>query len=166
MAITQERLKEVANYDPETGVLTWRLSLARRIKVGQQAGTPDSSGYLMVQIDGFRRGVHQWAWLYMTGEWPSSDLDHRDLNRRNNRWSNIRRASDSQNGANRGMMVTNTSGKKGVYWHKKQKRWVASIRVNGKLISLGRFSPDQLEDAGKAYEQAAIAYFGEFARIN
>jgi hypothetical protein len=144
--------------------MTWRKSLARRIKVGQRAGTPDTDGYLMVQIYGIRRRIHQWAWLYMTGEWPSSDLDHRDLDRTNNRWGNIRPATESQNAANRGMMITNKSGKKGVCWHKRQQQWVASIRVKGKLFHLGSF--DDLESAGVAYEKAAVEHFGEFARFS
>lgn len=90
--------------------------------------------------------------------------DHINRNRLDNRRCNLRKATRSQNTANSKIPSTNSSGYKGVYYRKEQRRWRASIRVNQKLISLGQFGSP--EDAAKAYNDAAVNYFGEFALLN
>lgn len=90
------------------------------------------------------------------------DGDHKDENTLNNRRSNLREATRSQNGSNRGRPSNNTSGFKGVSWHKHHCKWGAHIRVNWKLIHLGYFT--KAEDAASAYATAAREYFGEFYR--
>lgn len=91
-------------------------------------------------------------------------VDHRDNNPLNNLRSNLRPATHSQNIRNSKKPSTNTSGFKGVYWNKSDCRWVAQINVNGKKISLGRFSDPQ--KAYEAYCKAAKEHFGEFARFD
>ena len=90
--------------------------------------------------------------------------DHADTNGLNNQRSNLRAATRSQQGANRNKGKNNTSGYKGVSWHKRDKKWVSRIKISGKLIHLGNF--DDIKDAAKAYNEAAIKYFGEFAVLN
>lgn len=91
-------------------------------------------------------------------------IDHFDGNKLNDRRDNLRIATNQQNGSNRGRNRNNTSGYKGVCWHCRRGKWQAMIRVDGRLISLG-YSPDKIE-AAKRYNEAAIEYFGEFARLN
>jgi len=100
----------------------------------------------------------------MTGEWPAKDIDHRDGNASNNKWYNLRETTMSQNIANAKVFATNTSGRKGVYWHNRAKKWMAAISFQRKQIYLGLYS--EKEDAAAAYERAAIEYFGEFARLS
>jgi hypothetical protein len=90
--------------------------------------------------------------------------EHRDGNGLNNRRSNLRCATFSQNQRNRGIGRTNTSGIKGVHWDRRNRVWVARIRCGGKQIHLGRFT--SREEGGRAYDQACIQYHGEFAFPN
>jgi hypothetical protein len=92
------------------------------------------------------------------------DIDHRDRCGLNNCRANLRLASRSQNNANMSRHKDNMSGVKGVDWHKRTNKWRARIACNGKHHHLGLFT--NLQDAGKAYNAAALKYFGEFARLN
>ncbi len=91
-------------------------------------------------------------------------VDHVDGNGLNNTRSNLRLADSSQNGSNRGKPCNNTSGYKGVTWYKKYEKWRASIKFQKRDIFLGSF--DTKEDAARAYNEAALKYHGEFARLN
>ena len=99
----------------------------------------------------------------MTGEWPSRQVDHKDTDRSNNRWANLRLATGSQNKANMGKRADNKSGYKGVSWYSQTSRWVAQIRFEGKSKTLGYFL-DPVK-AHAAYCEAAARLFGEFARF-
>ncbi len=94
----------------------------------------------------------------------SNDIDHEDHNRLNNTIANLRPATRSQNLSNRNFQSNNTSGFKGVYWYKTRDKWLASICIKKKQICLGYFVSKI--DAAKAYNDAAIKYFGEFAFLN
>jgi len=91
------------------------------------------------------------------------EVDHEDRDGLNNRRSNLRIATRSQNGMNRKINKNNTSGYKGVYWHKQHQKWCAQIKINNKKIHLGYF--DNKIDAVKARDEAAKKYHGEFARL-
>ena len=91
-------------------------------------------------------------------------VDHIDGNGLNNCRSNLRAATKQENGCNRNKQKNNTSGRKGVGWNKQHQKWQAQIQVNGKQIHLGYF--DDIEDAVRAYNQAAKKHFGKFARLN
>jgi HNH endonuclease/AP2 domain len=159
--ITQDRLKEVLSYNAETGVWAWLVSLGTARK-GATAGWVSVQGYLCIGIDGRDYQAHTLAWFYMTGEWLPKRIDHRDLDKTNCRWLNLRRATASQNGANRGPNKNNKTGQKGVYWDKARGKWAAYIMVDRRSIALGRY--DEKPDAMAAYAAAAAMYFGEFAR--
>ena len=92
------------------------------------------------------------------------EVDHIDGNRLNNCWINLRYADARQNAMNRGLYRTNTSGKKGVHWSKHKRKWEATLRCQGKRYYLGSF--DYIEDAARAYNEAAVNHFGDYARIN
>ncbi len=161
--LTQARLKELLRYDPETGVFTWLVWRPNGVKVGDMAGAIHKyAGYLRIKIDGRQYTAGRLAWLYMTGEFSSLRIDHEDTDKLNNRWRNLRQASASQNGANRPAPRNNTSGRKGVNFQKARGKWQSQIRVDGKLLYLGRF--DSVDCAAIAYQSAAAKYFGQYAR--
>ncbi len=94
----------------------------------------------------------------------AKSIDHENLNGLNNTRGNLREATKSQNGANRGPTRRNTSGFKGVFWNRRAGRWMAKICTHGKQRYLGYF--DSKIAAAKAYNDAAEKYFGEFAYLN
>lgn len=161
MKPTAERIKELLDYNPLTGVFIWRISPSRNTPAGSIAGA-SSDGYRLIRVDGGRYKAHQLAWLCVTGEWPVSRIDHKDTDRSNNAWTNLRLATNSQNKANMGKRADNKSGFKGVSWYPQTKRWVAQIRCEGKSKTLGYFHDP--EHAHAAYCEAAKRLFGEFAR--
>lgn len=158
--ITQERLKELLEYDPDTGVFTRRVSSGKAC-AGSVAGRSLPSGHIQIGLDGRRYYAHRLAWLYVYGNWPSAEIDHVNRSPADNSLSNLREASRHENGAKRSIFSNNTSGVKGVYWEMACGKWHARIRVNGELRSLGRFA--RLDEAAAAYAAAARQYFGAFA---
>lgn len=171
--ITQQRLKELLLYDPETGIFTWRERLTgykgwdvRYTKgwnsryAGKPAGTI-KEGYVVICVEGSLCRAHHLAFLWMTGRMPPI-VDHEDLDRSNNRWRNLREATYTQNFANTNNRRTNTSGIKGVTWNRATSSWRAKIQVNKRMLHLGLF-PTR-EQAAAAYAAAAVTYFGAFAR--
>lgn len=112
-----------------------------------------------------RRDDGRWTTLnmhtFITG-WPR--VDHINGNGLDNRRANLRPATHAQNQRNKGLQSNNTSGFKGVCWDAPRGRWHAKICLNGRTIFLGRF--DEAEEAARAYDAAAVRYFGEFARLN
>ena len=99
----------------------------------------------------------------MTGKFPIDQVDHINLDKLDNRWVNLREATNSQNQANIHAHITNTSGFKGVSWHRGVQKWRAQIERDGHSCYLGYF--DTPEAAAAAYANAAQKHFGEFARV-
>lgn len=161
--ISIERLRECFEYDPETGILTNRVSRGSRAIEGREAGSVDSQGYRNVRVDGEMLKVHRIIWALQFDEWPDGPLDHIDGVVDNNRIANLRVASYADNNRNRRITDANSSGHKGVNWHAKTQKWRASIKVNRRPIHLGMFST--LEEAAQAYRDAAVKHFGAFARF-
>lgn len=159
--ITRSRLKKLLKYERRTGLFRWRVSPRHGpAKAGDVAGSDNGRGHWRITIDGERYLAHRLAVFYVTGKWPEGDLDHRDRQRANNRWRNIRPATDSQNQANRKVRSDSTTGIKGVVPH--GNRFRARIKVRGKSVSLGVH--DTQEEAAAAYIAAATLHFGEYAR--
>lgn len=160
--LTLERLKEVLHYEPTTGVWTRLVRTGRRCHVGDVAGGVNGKGYAQVSIDGHHYYSHILAWFYMTGEWPSRDIDHRDTDPLNNKWDNLRLTTESQNMANSCISKRNKTGYKGVCYFKRGNNYTARIMVKGKAVFLGY--SDTAEEAHDLYIEAAKKYFGDFAR--
>lgn len=158
--ISHTRLKQLLRYDPESGNF-YRLATMGSQKKGSIAGTPHAKGYVDITVDGMRVLAHRLAWFYMTGEWPVSDIDHKDQDKTNNRWANLRPATRSQNMGNCGARSNSQSGIRGVRLFKRTGRWVASIRVSGNDVHLGYFAT--ADEADAAYRSAALQHYGEFA---
>lgn len=154
MALTEERLRELLDYDPETGIFIWRAT-------GAVAGS-ETHGYLRIVIDGKHYYAHRLAVLYMKGHWPPNLADHWNLNGLDNRWGNIREATKGQNAANSRAWKTNKLRTKGVSLCRATGKYRADIRINGKGRNLGRFG--SIDEAYAAYDAAAKELFGEFAR--
>jgi hypothetical protein len=160
--ITAERLREVLSYDSATGIFRWKIKPRPQSEVGDIAGTRHNQGYWHIRVLGQHYLAHRLAWLYMTGEWPEALVDHRDRNRSNNAWLNLRAATKSQNAANSAAHADSISGIKGVRWHEGHRKWDVTVCVNGVRTCHGRF--DDLDEAKAAYAAAAELAFGDFAR--
>lgn len=159
--LTAERLREVLDYDPETGVFRWRVGGTGR-RIGAEAGCRHKA-YTRITIDGRRWFAHNLAWLYVYGELPALRLDHRDGDGTNNRIGNLRPATHAQNMRNTKAKRGTSSLFKGVSRHLSG-RWVAQICVGGKQTHLGLYADET--EAARVYDRAATAAFGEFARTN
>lgn len=153
--LTVERLKQLLHYDPETGVWT-RIKSAGRYPVGSIVGCVQKHGYHTIKVDKKLYLAHRLVYFYMCGEWPQSEIDHRDLDKTNNKWSNLRCSTRPLNLANQAVRKTNKLGIKGV--HEVRGRF----RALHKNKHLGYFRT--VEEASAAYAKAATAYAKDFAR--
>ena len=160
--LTAERLRHLLDYSPASGVFTWRISPSPRVKPGDTAGTLNERGYLRIKIAGKHIPAHRLAFLWMTGEEPTDQVDHINGIRSDNRWENLRLATASQNQWNKGPQRNNTSGYRGVSYDNARRKWVAQIKVNGRKRKLGRFPTAR--KASAAYEAEAKRIHGEFYR--
>lgn len=151
--LTVERLRSLLRYNPRTGVFVWvaRSSPSSlNIVIGAQAGAPTKDGnYGRIMVDGIRYYTHVLAWLYMTGEMPSDEVDHRDRTRSNNRWLNLRAATRKQNTENRDV--------EGVDWMPRIGKWRARILHNGRSHYLGVFK--SIKSARAARRKAVREFF-------
>lgn len=159
--LTQARLKELVTYDEDRGILLWNFTYAK-CKLGLMAGGYDKNGYYIIRLDGIRYFGSRVIWLYKTGEWPDIDIDHKDLNTKNNKWNNLRKATDSQNNSNRRKPKNNTTGFKGIFAVANGK-FIARIQVNKKKINLGTY--DTKEKAYEAYKKCSQLLSAGFFEI-
>lgn len=162
-------LRTRLSYDPDTGIFHWKFS-PRHGFTGRKAGykwtSKDSrTEYVHITIDRVEVKAHRAAWAIHYGEWPSVDVDHINGSGSDNRIKNLRLAQDSQNQSNVRIRLDNTSGVKGVSWHKRIKKWAATIqKTDGGILKryhLGYF--DCIEDAGYAVRAKREELHGEFA---
>lgn len=160
--ITQDQLKEVLEYDPISGNWTWLKTLANRALKGSSAGYINNIGYKMITIYGKLYQSSRLAFLYQTGSMPEKYVDHIDGNRSNDKWSNLREATATQNQFNKPMQKNNTSGRKGVSWDKRKNKWVARLWIKRKCVYQEYFNNRQ--DAIYARENVETIYHGEFRR--
>lgn len=143
-SLTIDRLREVLSYDPGTGLFRWLIDTAAH-RLGKVAGCVSrSTGYRLIRIDGAQFRAHRLAWFYVHGTWPTSELDHIDTDRTNNRIANLRPVSDAENAQNvRRPRAHNRSGLLGV--HKtKTGSFAAEISADKRRLRLGFFeTPEQ-----------------------
>ena len=143
--ITQERLKELVRYDPETGLFT-SIKKRRGCKLGSILGTSiGKAEYLVMHLDYQLYYAHRLAWFYRTGEWPDPEVDHENGRRTDNRWVNLREATRVQQRQNQGGVL-------GAYLDKRRGVWCGQIVVNKKRVNLSAFPT--AEAAHAAYVEA------------
>lgn len=177
-AVSVGMLREKFDYDSETGVLTHkpRAGITPGDKMfntryaGKSVGHPNTSGHLQVGVTGqdgryYLVLVHRINWALHTGAWPTSDLDHRDTDKSNNQFLNLRPCDGSGNRMNTTVRSDNTTGFKGVTRASRgSPKYQAQLMDRGKRVYLGQF--DDAKTAAHAYDAAANEHFGEFARTN
>lgn len=159
-------VRAALDYDEAAGTFRWKHRASATAQwngkfSGRPAGTINDRGYLIICLDGVDCRAHRLAWAIKTGQWPEGEIDHRDQNKANNRWDNLRPATHAQNNYNKGPQSNNKSGFKGVSYSRTARQWVAMIMANGEHIVVGK--APTAEEASVLYEDAARKYHGEFA---
>ena len=150
--LTQERLRELLNYDQETGLFTWRVWKGARAPVGGVAGSRDSSGHIQILIDKHPYRAHRLAWLHVHGEWPKDQIDHINGVRTDNRLSNLRDVPHLINSQNKRATHNASGSMVGVRRRIRNGRWEARLTIAGKLTILGAY--DTPDEARAAYVEA------------
>lgn len=159
--ITQQLLKQ--RYDYKDGQLIFKIKIGSQGKIGKIVGCKDSRGYIVTTIKRKQYNVHRLIWIWHNGDIVDGiEIDHINRIKSDNKIENLRLATTSQNQFNTIKSKDNTSGYKGVGWHKSENKWRARISINKKRIDLGHYS--SAEEAHNAYMIAAKIYHKEFAR--
>lgn len=158
--ITQEELKELLHYDPDTGIFTWIKPNTFRMNNGDEAGWLTKKEYKRVTINYKCYLLHRLAWLYVYGSFPKNLLDHINGVRSDNRIVNLREASESENIFNSKTRKDNITGFKGVYFNKRRKKFHARCQINKIGYHLGYFETAEL--ANEAYCNFAKIHHGDF----
>lgn len=156
--LTAERLRELLDYDAETGVFRWRVTRTRA-KAGNVAGSR-RNGYIVIGCDGTSYFAHRLAWLYVYGRWPAPLIDHINGVRSDNRLANLRECSHTKNMWNMRLSRANTSGVKGVTWNRLVGAWQALVIANGRE-HYGFF--EDVQSAEAAVRRCRERVHGEFA---
>lgn len=173
MLLTQEIVRELLDYDPETGVLTWKPRDVKWFKddnryTAEQCCRRWNSkwanktcgylqnhyGYTIVTIDSKKYYAHRIIWLFVFGDFPKFQIDHKNGNRSDNRLRNLREVTNQQNSMNSTIYKNNTSGRKGVWMEKSTGLWVSQIKMDGKRLVVYRGG--DLTEASEAYIKAGI----------
>ena len=168
-SLSVDRLRELLNYDPMTGLFTWprrrrtgRLNAHADFPAGHRKSGKEG-GYVVIRVNFQLYRAHRLAWFYTHGEWPLGEIDHINGDPSDNRIANLRLATSSNQRMNARRRSDNTSGTKGVWFDKRRGQWIAEIRANGKKHHVGQFAT--LLEAKGARIGAAVRLHGVFARI-
>lgn len=174
MKIDVSNVRQFVDYDATTGRFLWKT---RDVRPGMKltdegwntrfAGKPVAErrhrhGHLQIGLFCRNYMAHRIAWMHWYGVDPEMDIDHINGKPADNRISNLRLATDSENLMNAKRRVDNTSGVKGVSWSKRESRWYAYITKDKRMRSLGRY--DSFDDAVLARKKAEAILHGQFAR--
>jgi hypothetical protein len=161
LQITAEQFQKAVSYCPLTGVFTWKIKKGKA-KPGFVAGYVCPKGYVKIEIYGSPVLAHRLAWFLYYGQWPKSQIDHINGIKCDNRITNLRDVTQSQNQCNVGTRKDNTSGFRGVTFHKHRRKWVVEGRRFGKRACVGYY--DSIEDAKAARIKWESANDPEFRR--
>ncbi len=168
--LTQERLKQLFDYNPLSGVFVRKAHCCSGPAKGpaqRWAGKPAGAicvyGYCLINVDNVKYRRARLAFLYMTGEWPSTHVDHINGNPADDRWENLRLATREQNMANTKVRLDNTSGARGVSWNARKGLWHVRVTTNGRTTHGGYFA--DFDKAVIRRDELALKLHGEFARL-
>lgn len=153
--VTAERLREVLEYKKETGQFIWRVKTGARVRIGAVAGClqkGSGGGYRVIHIDGRSYKAARLAWLYMTGAWPTEEVDHDNRDRSDDRWANLLDRTSAQNKENTKRRATNQSGHRCISYFTRTGKWSVRIAKEGTNHWVGYF--DTLEAAIDARDKA------------
>ena len=155
--INQETVKNLFYYDVESGMLFWRIGNGRNVKPWQEAKALNGNGYCTAKVNGKSYLTHRLAWLYVYGEFPKEDIDHKNRIRNDNRLCNLRAVSRTDNCQNISLPSHNKSGHIGISWFKSHKSWTVYVKVNKKNKWLGNYK--NLDDAIAARKAGEKQYY-------
>ena len=161
-SISVDEARRRLSYCRATGEFTWLVTMSCRAPAGSRAGTLMRNGYRAVAFNGVQFYEHRVAVWLETGVWPETPIDHKNGCKADNRWSNLRPCTPSQNAANAKRQSNNKSGVRGVHWDRRSGKWKAVITKNKREHWIGLFG--DLAEAKEAYVARSAALFGEFAR--
>jgi hypothetical protein len=154
--MTHDELLNELNYDPDTGIFTWKVRKQGR---RNPAGCLTPSGYVTININYKHYPAHRLAWMYVHGRFPEKQIDHINRNPSDNRIVNLREATDGENAQNKSLPKNNTSGFIGVTWNKLTKKWQAQIVHKGKLYNLGHYDDKIVAAEAYAKKKAELHTF-------
>ena len=167
--LTQDEVRRLFTYNPETGDVVRRVSAGRRFAVGTVLKSMNDEGYIRTRINLREYKIHRLIWLYVHGVWPSGDIDHINGIKSDNRLANLRDVPRSLNQLNRhSPSRRSTSGFLGVSLDRQTGRWMAQVGFQGKMRRIGSFeTPEEASDAYRSAKRElrpeAFAYEGDFA---
>lgn len=159
--IILEELSKYLRYHPRLGIFTWKITRRGKALEGDIAGTHNPNGYVYMTINGKDYKAHRLIWLFETGDWPVDQIDHINEVKCDNRFSNLREATNGQNKVNTSKRVDNKSGITGIHWEKTRKKWVVQTRVSKFLRRKKRFNT--IEEAQKFRLEDEKVYYGDFS---
>jgi hypothetical protein len=163
-SLLHSRLLEVLRYESETGDLIWLVDKHKYKCKGKVAGfVSKDDGYRRICIDTVHFLAHRLVWFYVMGSWPAHFLDHKDMDRSNNRFGNLREVTNKQNMENKHTQSNCTSGFMGVTWDKRRSKWYAHIKTDGIMRNLGFFH--DFNEAKAARLAAERKYFTHSPRV-
>lgn len=158
------RVRELFDYNPNDGHLRWKVA-RQKINKGDIAGyVSTSDGYRYVCFDYNELSAHRIVWLLMTGDWPKCQIDHKNKIRDDNRWNNLREATNRKNSYNKDVQKNNKLGVKGISYDERRRKYRVRIRIGAKDYTIGRY--DTLEEAIEWRKLAEQEFHGEFASVS
>lgn len=171
--VTKSDILEFLDYNPKSGLFIWKPRTEHNfphenfrntwnsLNAGKNPGFLSKNGYTYIDVCKRRFLAHRLAWFLVHGVFPKRDIDHINGNRTDNRITNLRLASRSENLCNAKIRSDNTSGFKGVSFRKDTKKWSAKIKASGKPLNLGCF--DSAEEAAEVVNFHRNNLHGAFA---
>jgi hypothetical protein len=163
MNLTREKLKEALEYNPETGKFFWKIRTSKRIHIGDEAGCLAGNGHILIRMYGKLYQASRLAWLYVYGENPLEEIDHKDVNSSNNKIDNLRLATRMQNQWNTRVTSRSKTGIKGVCWNKSSNKWHVQINHNNQRVYSAYF--DDLNETKEAMLREREKWHSAFSRV-